>query len=525
MSHNFTDFWPEGDQKTIAGSEVPDSMLQLASLSREISEPKNTTNIQVEELQIIQTGRYQQMWNRPYQLEMESGDMNDLMNRVDRSGPNGLHANGLADIAGQMLRPTALPNQQIAIPNGWNETRGCFMLKIHVRDIFGNHVIYLLQGFTDKFDVTYNNEIDPHTQLTANSYMKILVNNGVETVVETAQVINNHWHVRSEDNQAYLLRPGDVFGGIHRLSLENSLRSGSHGGRVIDLNQGVLTSEGSLRENNIPSHYLARVINAHQDATRARDLQEEHFGAVPGYDNLSSTARGNVPEANLFQNPFFRALEHVNQEINSTSFTLHDLVEISETPVTPVIFREKQGVAVLSNPGQSETWSNPKLETQVATQLLHMVPSITSRYFVQEISLIFRNTNIHRQHECIVTGSRFMSKAPMMKYIDAIVARLRTEVLPTISQNNLFDYDITMYLNFLGDCHISMMIGGDREVRYIAPCFCDSLMIPTITDSFQHLENFSSDFSRFFDTINAATYHSSIQSSPYPSAPKIISGV
>lgn len=520
------DYWPGDESKVIAGAGTPDSMLQLAEYTRQTTEARNTTNITVETLQIIQTGRYQQMWNRPYQLEMETRDMNDLMNRIDQSGPHGLNPGGLADIAGQLLRPTATPNQQIMVPNGWGETRGCFMLKIRTKNVFGSEVIYLLQGFTDKFDLSYTDEIDPHTQLTANSYMKIVVNNGVETVVETAQVINNQWHVRNEDNHAFLLRPGDVFGGIHRLSLENSLKSSNLGGRVLDLSQGVLTSEGSLRENNIPSHYLARIVNAHQDAARAQSLNEESFGAVPGFDNLSHSARGNVPEANLFQNPFFRALEVVSGEINTTSFTLRDLAEVCDGQIRPVILREKPGTGVLSRPGDSESWANPRLETQIATQLLHMIPAITSRYFVMQMVFTCRNTNNFRQHECYVTGGQFLSTAPMQRYIDAITARVRTEVLPTISHNNEIDYQFTMQMNFVGDCVIDLTLGGGREVRYIAPCFCDSLLIPTITDSGQHLEHFAGDFSRFFDTINAASFsfdaYKGASGSP---APKIITGV
>lgn len=122
---------------------------------------------EVKKLLLQETGTYNQMYNRPYEVDTQGGMLENAISRLEQA-KGGLSGSGLSGIGSMLLRPSASVMQGVSdvyIPNGWSERRLRFVMEVEVTSKTGSTSIFYFQGFSEYVGVSMQGSIDPRMRL------------------------------------------------------------------------------------------------------------------------------------------------------------------------------------------------------------------------------------------------------------------------------------------------------------------------------------------------------------------------
>ena len=462
--------------------------------------------LRVADLMLQETGTYNPMFTRPYNLEMNGFAVDNIANRVAQANTSKISGTLLSGVASEILRPTAYVdpnNSSIMIPAGWNERRVRFILAIEVDYNVGGKTFYYFQGYTDYPGITESN-VDPNMTFIINSFVgvsrtPIMTPSGMsfkDIITESSQVLSDPSAQTSLQGSAFSMRPQDVFQGM----TANYMKQGYsylHDDRFLDT-RNVLRSDGvrSSRVNNTSSNYMAKVIDGYLHGN-----QLSMFGQSNG--DIIDRATEQVFETPLSENPFIRAISDIKGIGIHNRFTYNDLMRLDPNTfnMTKLMIPKPVQRQQMHQAGQTAYWNGADEHTTAATCISHAVPALMMDMMIFKTTLFSTN---HTVNTAPVTNCVFAATPggePTPQQVSMLCSRLETEVLRDLTFNNQIAYRLKIDADLMGETRITIALGNNPEEVFVVPSFCDSLYVPVITPNHDRFVSTVSDFETLLNNV------------------------
>jgi len=478
------------------------------------------SDVRITKLLISETGTYNPQYRRPFETSVTGDVIDALQERVSGSGT--VAASQLAGVAFSFLAPSAQPEKQVNIVNGWAEKRLRFMMEVETVNNMGMVNTQILLGYTDHPGISLTGAIDPNMMFYINSTISIKqeVNNlgfGAQNFSisgEASHVIaDNDWAGVYTDQKDFRMRPTDVFSVMTRTHVGGSL-----GGQFVDTRNMISTTPSkSRRSNSLASTFAANIINTYSQAVSTDDFHQSE-------DAILANARGACVEAPVAHDKFMRALANMRGQPATNWFTYRELQRISPSvdsdEVTVVVIT---GDAI-SKPntqhqaGMTDDWGQAHMETKVATILSQAVPALMMESGLMKLAFSATNKTVNGLMEYSIGGvATFNTNMNAVPLMNRFFQELEIKVMRDVSENSAFTYQITLDVNLVGDTTISIQLEGRPWTSYNVPSFCDALLVPVITANDQRATMLASDFQKIFaSTINSKNVHQEVNNPSLP---------
>lgn len=476
-------------------------------------------NISIADFILTQTGTYQEQNLRPFTTNVQAEAINAL-ERSTRGGRN-LGVSAVEDVAGSVIRPSATPEANVNIQQGWASRRFRFLMRVVEEHPFnaGQRVQRILFGYTDHSDASVNH-LDPEMRVYFNSETVIAdqvrnTPNGPvsEPIVLAAnQIISpldmfgptSNFSAYYQSPSSYLIRPEDVFGmGQTRSVTEKLMQSGQfEGGIDLVMDSRSTVGQGgtykySRRRDTSPSRYLSDTLSAYSHAVKESQMEEDGIG-MGDQEVLYGEAQSHAANQDIHKNMFFSRLKDEAQFMERGYVKFKDLQqmfpEVHHT--TKYSLDDGRSIRRVNQVQDSECWTGSDNMTLAACTLAQVVPSIMMDNYIRTIS--FAVTNGHGLGEYLIdfhengtTG--VVPGLSMIAPLQEFQRRLITDVLNTITMSNQIGFQISMSSDLAGDSVIDIAMDGEPVRRYVAPTFSDSLFAPVITRDRQRPQDISND--------------------------------
>lgn len=455
--------------------------------------------LQITQLDILETGTYNPMYARPFQMNVSGDRLQDITARVENSGGQGVSASLLGGIAGSILRPTEAAQHQVPIHMGWAERRLRFVMWVEARSPAGTISNYIFQGFTSYAGVSHGGAIDEkEMEFFINSYIRtngvmVQTDYGTEMryqVTESAQVINGQIVRNLENPEAdvYGMRPGDIYTGIQSGYLQNAY-SGYGQGSLLDTRvQLGGDSVNSKRGNCLPSNYLAGIVTNYRTAS---DLIS--FGQ--GTEDIYGRARELSYEPSPNENPFIRQLSHVRSMPNQTRFTYSNLRTISPHIDSVTTFRVlgPTARATMHQAGQTAYWHGRDHDTIWASLLSNAVPALMTELMIGRIDFSSTNDAIGGVINTAIGDISGLSNVDMSSNMRMFIHRLQSEILSDLAYDGHI-FHLRMSCNIYGESTIDLKLDASPPSRFTTPSFSDGLFAPVFTSEVNSYSSMVNNF-------------------------------
>lgn len=460
-------------------------------------------SIRIVSFEMFDTGSYNPMYARPYQLNIQNGQLPDLIGRIERNITNEVSPELFGGLASTILRPTLQRGHQIGIYNGWQTERIRFVLTVELVSPGGGKSFMTFQGFSDKKDNSIGGHLDPDMIFVVNSFVRAITcdkigPNGAyqdQIIIESAQIINGSIVYDPTVGDSFGMRPMDIHTGIQSHYMQSAYRSMNESLFPTNINLGgeAITSR---RINGMASNYLTKVINNY-------NMAQELVGYGQGEEDVHGRAyQGNFENIPM-ENVFFRRLSIARNIPGSVMFTMANLRSIDMFVDKVSVYRPLQGVArqKLSTTMNAATWHGSDNETLWSQILSSAVPAIMLDLLIGMVEFSATNDTIGGIIDVRISpkSSSFV-RADMSRNFEMFRRRIANEVLTDISALGLVFY-INMHCNVYNDTIIDIRIGSNETARFISPSFADGCFAPTFTSDQGQYHQFIDEFSTILNSL------------------------
>lgn len=465
------------------------------------------TSFRITKLVLTETGTFNSMYSRPYETHITGEDLSNITTRIEQNNHGPITGTLMSGVASNIVRPSVYAHSPIYIPNGWSERRIRFYMECQVQTPTGSEFLYCFQGYTSHLGVGMDGSIDPQMEFIINSFIRISRSNmytaqgmqSVDTITESAHVINGQIHSQMQGAQGvYSMRPVDVFTGIESNALSSTYKQyyqtdSFNDTRVNKTGEHMLSSRG----NNLPSNYMAKIVDGYQTARKLAD-----FGQ--GERDIMANARHNVYEHNPQENSFFRAISNIRGIPNTTSFTFNELQKLDPNVpnVTNYVALGVTAKANLHHAGQTADWADATRSTWAATVLSNAVPALMMDLMFSKIR--FSATNHSSNGTPVITIEDYgsLTNTNLTGNFELFKKRIANEIMYDITYQNSELYMLRMSSDLFGETRISISVGSEPMTDFVTPSFCDSLMVPVVTGNMNSYVGVVNDFDKLMNAIS-----------------------
>ncbi len=469
----------------------------------------------VVKLIIQQTGTYSDQAIRPYVTYMDNGSLTNLTNRIDSLGPvSKITGNLFSGMTGNLITPSANPLGVVPIENGWGETRGRFILEVACEFTVGGPMKYFIQGYTDQPGFTRTGFIDPRMNFFINSITTVST---IQTqtpmgifeesrIVGTSHVLGNHNYAAYNLNNTpqFLLRASDIFTGMQVKNL--SIYNPNDG--ITDTRSRIGASPmPSNRKNNIPSDYIASVVDGYMSGRNNADYGQSDLDII-------AQSKIMVAEEPISSNPFVAAISSRYGVSAMDHFTMMDLKTIDPNSEnnTIVNWLKPAEQSALPSTGSAEHWMGSNRPTVVASILGSAVPALMMEYLIHKVILQSTNNSIDGSMVTTLMDARSITNVDMTAHFNAFIRRLEQEVIYDFTWGNQERYNLYMESDLFGDTYMTLQLGNEPPTPFVVPSFSDGLITPVITTDYGSYSNLVEDFDTILGTFRESGTNSSTQS-------------
>lgn len=444
------------------------------------------TQVNIVELRLQETGTFNQQFHRPYEAIIRHDSLESLSRRIEstihRSSVGRVDNELLSGMADGLITVSATPDQAAGIVNGWSERRFRFTMTVSAKIGFAEE-LYYFQGYSEYFDVSYGNNINPKLVFFINSYTRVSrgtdptnpLGGYIDRVIESRQVLNGVYGANSA-SELYGIRPEDLFIGVQSSYLSQGLSDTTM--PLTDTRVGMIgTTFSNSRNNALPCNMLTGLINTWREA---ETLSE--FGQ--GTENVYDRAIQKLHEPSPMENVFIAALSQIQNNGASPSawFSLEDLSRIDASVSQRIYYSPLESTAMVHSTGMSSDWDGANKQTQIAylvasatASLMQSSGLVTAHFFATNITM-----NGQTSVEMTAPGISFSTNNPVAAYT-LFTSRFASEIMPDLTANNLIPIAITVSADIYNETHVSVSIDGQPPVPYVYPSFADSLLQSTMT--------------------------------------------
>lgn len=460
---------------------------------------RRNKTMRVRNLLIGQTGTYNQLFLRPYIANADGTTVNELASRIHEAQTISVDRNLLSGVASNLVAPMANPQAPIMVPNGWDVPRCRFILTVECEWTVGANTVYYIQGYTDYYGISNSQAIDPNMRFYINSITTTVESTlntpfGVQTMDNVSSANQLLWdpnwaYAPHEPNTRLSMRPMDIISGIQNQYLAQGHDYYGIESLVDNRTSMLVDPISSKRRNNLPVDYLTTIINAY---TRTRQLGE-FYQSEP---DLYSSVRQSLQEETAGENAFIRKISRANGLSLTNEFTYSQLEQIDPNTRrnTQVVTIGPAQITQIHQTGLTENWNGCDRQTVVATILAQSIPAIMMDLLISKISFRSTNHDIGMQMSTIIEGAKTLNRADMTQNYEIFKIRLENELLRDITFNNQESFMLHMRVDLMGETWISISLGSEPTVDYVAPSFCDNLYSPIVTADGNHFNTVAADF-------------------------------
>lgn len=459
--------------------------------------------LNVTQVLLGETGTYNDVYLRPYQTHLGDDEFRAI--QTETQNFQNVDASHLASVAGTFLHPKAQPGSSVTIDHGWGMQRLRFMMKITFEGKMSN-CEQIITGYTDRADLSFNNELDPNTQFYVNNVITLRrtqqrTANGLETrafVSDNAQVLRD----TTENHNSVSMRPVDVVRTQHASTAIQALYDyeGDNNDNVVfhDARASFNPQERvrlSKRKNALSANYMSDILKAYRTATSVDEGYQSE-------DGIYERVQGRLHEPYAHQNALLKMLVENTGFAESTYFTLRELRELCpHVDKVMTLSRAAKGAQMLPNQrGQTEGWQGSDNATLIANILATTIPALALDHLLTKVWFTASNETLDGQVYTELNHSNqnppcsFSSGTDITRQIQAFLDHITHFVMRDITHNNMMGVSVSVRYEALGDTFITVSCNGEPPVDYIVPTFCDSLFSPIVSDSTNDLHSVSDDF-------------------------------
>ena len=461
----------------------------------------------VKRLLLVATRKnYQDVYQRSYSLNANMGTLNKLEAVFNNAGVNNnatITDNMLAQYVPEIIGLSHNPIGIAQIPNGWHTQRVRFMLEVE-SNMNGTVLVSYIQGFSEFYDPSLSGHLDPNMKFFINSITnvvrmadpvsgvyKTLPKNTLNVVTDLAGGAK-YEEIDSPHEDLKLLRPRDIVEDISALEMYNPdvdsilNTTGIVGG----------TNETSDRANNDPMKYLTKTINSYIDSKNTSAMTSDP-------SDILKNAAGLLTETNLMSIPFIYALHSTTGEFTPTTFTLNimQLIDPGIQAKTNLIDNVNDIIApsynTMLDSDHTADMLNPTVETIKASNVAQTISSIMLDCMLSSMDISF--TNSSGQPVVVVSDTRsFIEGIDITSYVNKAVSRVKTILIPQITDGNQTIVEVFLHSDIVGDTNISISVNLQPPEVYRFPTFADSLYVPVIGNN-QTKAGTVQDFANMFE--------------------------
>lgn len=462
--------------------------------------------IKIAKLILQETGTYNPMFSRPYQLHVDGAAMDSIVTRVEQANGAAITGSLFSGLTQNILNPSATPQAEIPIPLGWTERRIRFIMEAHVSTSMGSTFIYYFQGYTSHLGVTPNGAVDPRMEFIINSYVRVnrvTCQNAYgaytrDVVTENCHVVNGNIFKQSQTGVAYMMRPQDIFIGAQSSYLQNAYSgragAGSFHDTRVGLNEAAVSSN---RTNGLASSYIAKIVDSYQTTSAMSQFGQSSDDIYTGSAQLTS-------EAPLTDNVFLRALANVKGFGSVATFTLPELerLDTNVRNVTKYMTLGGTTANVVHNIGQSAYWNSTDNETLIATILSNAVPAVMMELMISNIHFRSTNYDIGSQMNTVLIDAKSLTNADLTQNFELFKKRIEREILLELTYSNQLSIMLEMKADLFGETMISISVSGAPPVIYTTPSFCDGLLAPVISNNSDSFNSLVHGFDQIINSLS-----------------------
>lgn len=453
---------------------------------------------------VAQTGTYGEQFRRPYNSVLDGTARSQVLNALEESQT--ITAATLAGVANRFILPTAAPECQAKIQNGWNTPRLRFMMELQHIDMLNSVQSEYIVGYTDHPGMTASGALDPNMVFTVNAInmtshrQNTSASMGTQVyqdVVDSSSIlVNDQYDGLLSPGKLYGLRPEDVYTQIDNRELQQGL-----GGELCLPGRSLVTTEArkSRRNNAIAPAYAANILNAY--------LQTSRSDSNSAAKEINEVARASVQSLSAQQDSFMQFLKSRGSVDSNYRFTLGDLMLLDPNVTHPSVFQpvpmQASWQSTLHYAGATSSWGGSDYTTLFAVTLSQSIPGYMLNHNLNKIAFSSNNRGIGGGINTIPTHYRsFAGMVDLSGQIAAFIYRIENELLKDLSHAGMVSFDLDMICDLLGDTEIKISLNGAPKTPFVTPSYCDSLIAPMMTNNNTVLDGIAGDFSSLMDEIS-----------------------
>ncbi len=471
--------------------------------------PSNTPNkaisLVAKTFLLRRSGTYKGQLHRNYTANARMGQVGALIDTINSHRLTTITPTLLGTVGHDLISLDTAPvsTTPIAVPGGWNEKRGIFMLVLEATMSTGGRLNYYIQGYTDHDSFT-DQFIDPN--------MRLYINNVVTAVPSREQTqmgTFNSMRVASNfqtpvdfgtghgfsPTPMVMARPQDIF-----CQMKNNDLS-SHDVFVTDRGNEISNNLVSTRRrNSLPTSFMSAVFNGYTLGRRETDQADFTAGDV------AENAFTQVMEKDAITDIFLRKLQESNGLMRGQShFTYSELSRVvPNIDQVKVPFQNSAAGIQLSQEGDSNHFAGQTISTLAAVQLGAAVPALMLESMLSTVSIVISNM-VGGQLDVVPNGN-IGCFAPdiAQRQFELFRNRLLTEVVNPLTERGQINIHATITCSFHSEFVCDIRMADDPNTRFVAPSFCDSLFTPTVTSDPNVVRQLSNHLSVMCDHISEA---------------------
>lgn len=465
--------------------------------------------------------QYQPIAVRTYQMSTTNRDYNNVENMIRNTvGSNRSSFSDVEIMANvpTMLKLNPLPQYDASIPYGWQTQRFRFLLVVE-HYVGSTSIVEYIQGFSEYYDVSFTQKIDPNMRFYINSISSIkrvrsMTNNSYNT-----QVYNNYNVLSNYDNPTpyaetvdkVMIRPADVLNSIvadAKYGL-NDMGESNYFSTHNRVNQ--FSFSASRRDNNNPIKYMKKTLDG--IVSSALDVTE---GLSHDLTDIVSQAGFKTAEPILESSGFLRELQNVIEGLSTTHFTLNQLHRLDPTLEQTnrlIVINDTLTVPTYQtflDSDDTESAIQPTDSNIKAATVANMIPSIMLDCLIARVG--FSLTNYLGEPEIAITNiSPFtgMEDINMASYGNLFANKIRETVYPILSNMGLQTVELHVNCDILGDISIWLNLDQVGGILYRFPVYADTTFSPVITTE-MNAANFKLDLHNLVDSASTVLDRTSV---------------
>lgn len=420
------------------------------------------------------------LYRRQKNVTTTPGAIDEMGNILEHAGPRALTPEMLAASASDLITYSANPIEQVEIPYGFESTRLFFTIHVS-NDINGSIHRTIIQGYTDRYEVTYNNTLDPDTKFFVNSVVNIVdtrdpMSGAISSNITSAfnvmtdpmtGMTNSQYDFELMSAVHKPMRPEDIQLGL-------MAKTGSEDNyNIINPEQIDTRATASKLKNNNPLNIVAETLSEQAHALNTMEF-------VGSDMDLHMTALRTTKEANVDTIPFFRKISRYLYDTRVGQFDFSSLCSVfpmadqntrllqSGNPNMPVMDIKGDDLGVVDT------------DAALANLFLDGCLAYMKQYKLDAVH--FTVTNMSQDGSIIQmplnAPASYLPNVNTIKLYDIFITNVIKFVFPLMSRN-IIPIEVSAEINSI-IANITIRRDGAQLKMYSIPLMAYSLAAPSI---------------------------------------------